>query len=276
MSIHEGPRRSIPLPLSPLVRPLVPPPPITAAPLPSRPTSEAPKSTGRDRRTLHRVVTVLGPSVRVEVRRPDGTRLHGIVEDCCWNGAAVRFGYASDPRIRVDQVGVVVVTSLRLPELTLRARVASAEPITSGGTRYGLQFLDEDELQRQVTPPWRRWFSRRRSPRFEPRDELAASISVRWRGGEARGRVLDVSKAGVGVELDLASARAAVVAHEVGVLLAFPGSGGTMRLRAIVRGAKQGTPSVRVGLELVHDTMYDSCRQRLEAWLARCAAGVRT
>lgn len=254
MSIPHGLSRSIPLPPSMLLRD-------------PEGGAHAPTWIGAaNRRRFHRVVLVHGPSVRIEIRRADGTRLHGVIEDCCWSGAAARFGYAADPNIRVDQVGLVIVTSLRLPELQLRARVASAQPLRTGGTRYGLQFLDEDELHRQVTPEWRRWFSRRHAPRYEPRDELAATISVRWRGGEARGRVVDVSTSGVGVELDLASARRAVVAREVGVLLAFPGSGGTMRLSATVRGAKQGTPSVRIGLEFVHDPMYAGCRERLEAW----------
>lgn len=257
MSPPEGQARSIPLPPASILR-LVGGPEVRGA-----------RPSGAERRRFHRVSLVHGPTVRVEVRRPDGARLHGIVEDCCWSGAAVRFGYATDPKIRVDQAGIVIVTGLRLPELTLKARVATAEPLQSGGTRYGLQFLEEDELHRQVTPEWRRWFSRRRHPRFEPRGELAATLTVTWRGGEARGRVVDVSVSGVGVELDVGSARSVVVAREVGVLLAFPGSGGTMRLRAAVRGAKQGTPSVRVGLEFVRDTMFDTCKQRLESWAER-------
>lgn len=264
MSFPDGRTRSIPLPRPSLLR------------LPGAPLGTGGGTAVGERRRFHRVAIVHGPPVRVEIRRPDGTRLFGVVEDCCWTGAAARFGYNADPNIRVDQVGVVIVTSLRLPDLTLRARVATAEPLQTGGTRYGLQFVDEDELHRQVTPEWRRWFSRRRHPRFEPRGELAATVTVTWRGGEARGRVVDASKSGLGVELDVASARSAVVAREVGVLLAFPGSGGTMRLRATVRGAKQGLPSVRVGLEFVTDTMYETCRQRLEAWTERLGAQARS
>lgn len=208
----------------------------------------------------------------MEVRRPDGTRLHGIVEDCSWAGAAVRFGYKDDPCIRPDQVGVVIVTSRYLPEVTLRARVATAESLANGGTRYGVQFLDHDELHRQVTPEWSRWFSRRRAPRFVPRDELAATLMVAWRGGEARGRVLDASVTGLGVELDLESARMAVVAREVAVLLAFPGSGGTLRLRATVRGAKQTSVRVRVGLEFLDDAGLAQARPRIEAWAERLRA----
>jgi len=257
-----GPTRTIPLPLAPLLR--------------AGALNTSSGGSAKNRRRFHRVVLVNGPSVRIEVRRPDGTRLRGIVEDCAWAGAAVRFGYNEDPRIRPDQVGVVIVTSLRMPDITLRARVASAEPLGSGGARYGLQFLDEDELHRQVTPEWRRWFSRRRAPRFEPRAELAATLTVSWRGGEARGRVLDASVAGLGVELDLESARMAVVAREVGVLLAFPGSGGTMRLRASVRGAKQGSARVRVGLEFQDDAGFAEARPRIEAWAERSRAPTRS
>jgi len=258
MQPPPGPTRTIPLPPSPLLR---------AGAMKPPPRRDAP-----NRRRFHRVVVVNGPCVRMEVRRPDGTRLHGIVEDCAWAGAAVRFGYNDDPHIRVDQVGVVIVTSLRMPDITLRARVASAEPLGNGGTRYGLQFLDHDELHRQVTPEWRRWFSRRRAPRFEPREELAATLTVGWRGGEARGRVLDASIAGLGVELDLESARQAVVAREVGVLLAFPGSGGTIRLRAAVRGAKHNSARVRVGLEFLDDAGFAQARTRIEAWAERLKA----
>lgn len=261
MQPSPGPTRTIPLTPAPLMRAGAMPPPF--------------RDTAANRRRFHRVVIVNGPCVRMEVRRPDGTRLHGIVEDCAWAGAAVRFGYKDDPRIRLDQVGVVIVTSLRLPDVTLRARVASAEPLGNGGTRYGLQFLDHDELHRQVTPEWRRWFSRRRAPRFEPREELAAKLTVAWRGGEARGRVVDASVAGLGVELDLESARQAVVAREVGVLLAFPGSGGTMRLRAAVRGAKQGSARVRVGLEFLDDAGFAQARSRIEAWAERLKSQAR-
>ncbi len=263
MNLPETRPRSIPLPRASLIR-------LVGAPQFATATVGA-LHTG-DRRRFHRVVFVNGPVVRMEVRRPDGTRLFGIVEDCCWTGAGVRFGYAADPNIRVDQVGIVMLTSIRLPEITLRARVTNTEPLVSGGTRYGMQFVDEDELRRQVTPAWRRWFSSRRTPRFAPRNELAATITLRWRGGEARGRVADVSVEGLAVLLDVESARAVVIAREVDMLLAFPGSGGTMRLRAKVRGAKQGTPSVRVGLEFVHDTMFETCRERLEVWTGKLSA----
>lgn len=263
MNVPESRPRSIPLPRASLMR-------LVGAPQ-LAPATVGASHTG-DRRRFHRVVLVNGPVVRMEVRRPDGTRLFGIVEDCCWTGAGVRFGYAADPNIRVDQVGIVMLTSIRLPEITLRARIASAEPLQSGGTRYGMHFIDEDELHRQVTPEWRRWFSSRRTPRFTPRSELAATITLRWRGGEARGRVADVSVDGLAVQLDVESARAVVIAREVGLLLAFPGSGGTMRLRAKVRGAKQGTPSVRVGLEFIHDAMFATYRDRLEAWTGKLSA----
>ncbi len=260
MNFPEGRIRSIPLPRSSLIR------------LAGEPTVPGAMPRASDRRRFHRVVMVHGPTVRMEIRRPDGTRLFGIVEDCCWSGAGVRFGYAADPNIRVGQIGVVMVTSLRLPDLSLRALVASAEPLQSGGTRYGLHFVDEDELRTQVTPEWRRWFSLRRSPRYEPRSDLAATVTVTWGGGKSRGRVGDVSLDGLAAHMDVESARSIVIAREVGLLLAFPGSGGTMRLRAKVRGAKQGTPTVRVGLEFVHDAMYAGCQQRLEDWTGRLSA----
>jgi hypothetical protein len=264
MSVPQGHPRSIPLPRASLMR---------LAGAPAQPALvHASLSPSGDRRRFHRIVLVNGPVLRMEVRRPDGTRLFGIVEDCCWTGAGVRFGYSADPNIRVDQGGRVVLTSNRLPDITLRARVASAEPLQSGGTRYGVQFVDEDEVRSQVTPEWRRFFSTRRAPRFIPRGELAATITLTWRGGEARGRVVDVSMGGLAVLLDVEAARAVVIAREVGVLLAYPGSGGTMRLRAKVRGAKQGTPSVRVGLEFARDAMLESCLQRLEDWTGRLSA----
>jgi hypothetical protein len=238
---------------------------------PPAPAHSAPSHSG-DRRRIHRVALVHGPVLRMEVRRPDGKRLFGIVEDCSWTGAGVRFTHAADPNIHVDQGGTVILSSIRLPDITLRARVASTEPLQSGGTRYGMQFVDEDEVRSQVTTEWRRFFSTRRNPRFAPRAELAATITLTWRGGEARGRVVDVSMEGLAVLVDLESARAVVIAREVGVLLAYPGSGGTMRLRAKVRGAKQGTSAVRIGLEFARDAMLESCLPRLEDWTGRLSA----
>jgi hypothetical protein len=246
--------RSIPMPLAPLVR---------SDPEPELTDEER---EARNRRRLYRVTLVNGPLVRVEVRKPDGTKFTGIVEDCCWTGTSVRFGPMADPLIRVDQVGVVIVASGKLPDLKLRARVATAERLRSGGTRYGLQFLDEDELHSQVTREWRRWFSRRRIPRFELPARLTASLFVSWRGGETRARVVDASLAGLGVEMDVESARAVVLAREVGLRLQFPGSGGAMRLRAGVRGTGAARIGIRVGLEFMTDTAFEGYRERLAAW----------
>lgn len=251
---------SIPMPLAPLVRHGAPDSPDAAA------NADDAERAAANRRRLHRVTLVHGPLVRIEVRVADGTVFTGIVEDCCWTGTSVRFGPMADPLIRADQVGVVVVASGGLPDLKLRARVATVEKLASGGTRYGLQFLDEDELHQQVTRPWRRWFSRRRTPRFAFAPNLSASLFVVWRGGEARARVVDVSLAGLGVELDVESARAAVLQREVSLRLQYPGSGGAMRLRANVRGTGSARVGVRVGLEFVEDAEFERHRERLAAW----------
>jgi hypothetical protein len=178
----------------------------------------------------------------------------------------------SDPRIKPDQVGVIVVTSLRLPDVQLRARCASAHALENGGTRYGLQFLDEQELERQVTPDWRRWFSQRRQPRFTPQGELEARVSVQWRGGTAYARVVDVSTDGLGIEVEVEPARAIVLARQVGLLLSFPGSQGVLRLNALVRGSKQGASGVRIGLEFLADELCELARPRLDPWIERLRA----
>ncbi|MBL8861667.1 MAG: PilZ domain-containing protein [Planctomycetes bacterium] len=223
-------------------------------------------------RRLHRVSLVHGPAIRLEVRRADGRKLVGVVEDICWSGVAVRFDLGSDPRIKPEQVGVVVVTALRLPDVELKARVASVDPLANGGTRYGLHFIDDEELRQRVTPEWRRWFSQRRRPRFTPRADLAAKVSVTWRGGSTYARVADASMEGLGVEVELGPARSIVLARTIGLLLSFPGSQGPLRLHAVVRGSKQGPDGVRLGLEYLPDDLLDLARPRLEAWIGRLRA----
>jgi hypothetical protein len=156
-----------------------------------------------------------------------------------------------------------------LPDVKLRARVASAQPLENGGTRYGLQFLDKEELVRQVTPEWRRWFSQRRKPRFTPAGDLDARASIAWRGGTTYARVADVSAEGIGVEVDVEPARSIVLAREVAVLLSFPGSRGVVRLPAVVRASKQGPACVRLGLEYLPGEEFDAARSRLDTWIER-------
>ena len=260
MNSPTGPLRSIPLPMASIVRSGDAAPRDLARPIPE------------NRRRLHRVSLVHGPAIRVEVRRADGRKLVGVVEDCCWSGLSVRFVMQNDPRIKPEQIGVIVVTSLRLPDVKLRARVASAQSLENGCTRYGLQFLDEEELVRQVTPEWRRWYSQRRKPRFTPMGDMEGRASIAWRGGTTYARIADVSGEGIGVEVDLEPARSIVLAREIALLLSFPGSRGVVLLPAVVRGSKQGPTGVRLGLEYLPGEELDAARSRLETWIERMQA----
>jgi hypothetical protein len=225
-----------------------------------------------ERRRFQRVVHVNGPAVRLEVRTASGRRVQGVCVDASFLGAAVRFTLAADPELLVGQSGKVVISMLRMPDLTLRARVVTSEAVSTGGRRYSFAFVDEDEVRQQITPAWARWFSRRRYVRVRPDEELGASLRLSWPNGQSRARLVDVSLGGVAIEVPLEQAHAIAVAREVNLLLAYPGSCGTMRLRASVRGATNIGLNVRLGLEYVRDAEYEHCRERLEAWTERLHA----
>lgn len=222
-----------------------------------------------ERRRCQRVVHVHGPAVRVEVRCADGRRVQGVCVDASFSGTAVRFTVAADPALQVGQGGKIVISMLRMPDVTVRARVVSVDSVLGSATRYGFAFLDDEELSQQLTPEWARWFSRRRHVRWRPQDELGASLQVTWGKGQARARVLDVSLGGMAIEVPITEAHAIVIAREVSLLLAYPGSRGTMKLRALVRGASNSGPNVRLGLEYVRDAEFELCRKRLESWTER-------
>ncbi len=225
-----------------------------------------------ERRRCQRVVHVHGPAVRVEVRCADGRRVQGVCVDASFSGAAVRFTIVADPALKVGQGGKIVISMLRMPDVMVRARVVSVDTVLGGTTRYGFAFMDDEELRQQLTPEWARWFSRRRQLRWRPQEELGASLRVTWGKGEARARLLDVSLGGMSVEVQIAEAHAIVIAREVSLLLAYPGSRGTMKLRALVRGASNSGPNVRLGLEYVRDAEFEVCQKRLEGWVERLQA----
>jgi len=231
-----------------------------------------PRRTSDERRRFQRVVHVNGPAVRMEVRTANGRRVQGVCVDASFLGAAVRFTLATDPALLVGQVGKVVVSMLRMPDLTLRARVVTVDALPTGAKRYCFAFVDEEEVRQQLTPEWARWFSRRRYVRVRPAEELGASLRLTWPNGQTRARLLDVSLGGVAIEIPLDQAHAIAVAREVCLLLAYPGSCGTMRLRAHVRGATNIGLNVRLGLEYVRDAEYEHCRERLESWTERLQA----
>lgn len=225
-----------------------------------------------ERRRFQRIVHVVGPAVRMEVRCANGRRVQGVCVDASFLGASVRFALADDPELLVGQSGKVVVSMLRMPDLTLRARVVTIDALPTGAKRYSFAFLDEEEVRKQLTPEWARWFSRRRYVRARPGEELGASLRLTWPNGQTRARLLDVSLGGVAVEVPIAQAHAIAVAREVVVLLAYPGSCGTMKLRAQVRGASNSGANVRLGLEYVRDAEFEHCRQRLAGWTERLQA----
>lgn len=229
-----------------------------------------------ERRRFQRVVHVHGPAVRLEVHCMDGRRKQGVCVDAAFSGAAVRFTAASDPELKVGQSGKVVVSMLRLPDLKLRARVLTIDPIEQGGSRYSFAFVDEDEVRSQLTPEWARWLSRRRYVRSRPHDEESTSLRLTWSTGRTRARLVDVSLGGVAIEIPLEQAHAIAIAREVCLLLAYPGSCGPMRLRAVVRGATNIGLNVRLGLEYVRDAEFEHCRARLEAWTERLQARAST
>jgi hypothetical protein len=192
--------------------------------------------------------------------------------DASFLGAAVRFTAAADPELQVGQASKVVVSMLRLPDLTLRANVVTVDPLENGAKRYSFTFVDEKEVRQQLTPEWARWFSRRRYVRTRPHEEMGATLRVTWGTSQARARLVDVSLGGVAIEIPLAQAHAIAVAREVNLLLAYHGSCGILRLRAHVRGATNIGLNVRLGLEYVRDADYEHCRERLEAWTDRLQA----
>jgi hypothetical protein len=213
-----------------------------------------------------RVACVNGPAVRVEVRYSDGTSMSGVCEDMAWSGAGVRFAAHSDPRLLPNETGVLVFRAHRLPDVPLHVRTVSASALEDGNTRYGFEFVREDELQARITAGWLRWFNRRRHLRVAPGGTAGARAVVGWAGGESWAWLREASFSGVSVELPLDAARLAARARQVEVGFTLPGTADPMRLRASVCNAVMDGQVARLGLRFVEDAEFEVWRPKLEAW----------
>ncbi|MHC4447767.1 MAG: PilZ domain-containing protein, partial [Planctomycetota bacterium] len=124
------------------------------------------------------------------------------------------------------------------------------------GYDYGLQFIDRDRLEGELTPELFRLFNRRGSYRVQPDPTKPVTVTVEVvpDGPRAHGRMVDISATGIGVHVPAAVEAALVAVSRIRVSFTLPTSDDPLCLEGIIRSRRLiGGEAVRYGILFMLD-----------------------
>ncbi len=203
----------------------------------------------RDGRVAYRVPRQGGANVEVAILCEDGRKATGECVDVSIGGAGVSLPRTKDLElVEGTKVRVRVHHMSRARGIEASAEVVTVAQIGSN-VRYGLRFVDINEVIQQVDSFYARWFNRRRSPRVMPDFTTKVTGSVKWSDGELSARIHDISMGGVGVLATLEQVAPLKIKARVEISLKLPNSPLPIVCRARIVGMKAFTKNVLVGLE---------------------------
>jgi len=203
----------------------------------------------RDGRGAYRVPKQPGANVEVGILCEDGRKATGECVDVSIGGAGVSLPRTKDLElIEGTKVRVRVQHMSRARGIEANAEVVTVAQ-TGASVRYGLRFVDVNEVIQQVDSFYARWFNRRRNVRVMPDFTTKVSGTVKWSDGELSARVHDISMGGVGVLATLDQVKPLKIKSRVEIALTLPNSPLPIVCRARIVGMKAFTKNVLVGLE---------------------------
>ncbi len=209
--------------------------------------------TRAEQRAQYRKRNSKSQSLEATLRVPKWDPLRVELIDLSVRGACVRIAFAQDRNLKVDDVVELVLGSMMRSEVCTAARVANITRDGESHIRYGLEFLNINNLYAQLDSFYSRHFNRRRHMRVVPTLDRKVQVKARWAGEEVTGHVYDISQAGVGIVLSKdSSARVAEVAM-LELTLKLPGFEEPLIGRAKVRHRTALNQNTLIGLEFELD-----------------------
>jgi hypothetical protein len=222
-----------------------------------------------DGRKHYRVTPDQQQSLDVTVQTADGQTFSAELLDITVEGAGTRFRRDAGPTLALGQAATLTFTSARLHQpIHVHAKVRSrAELGAFRSYRYGFEFDERDELQRQLSGEIFRLFNQRLSYRVEPDPaepiealislpELDAAAPHPVADSIARGQVKDICGIGAAVLLDRVVETTFAATDLVEVSFKLPLRSTDVRLMAWIRHRELQDEYVCYGLE------FDAARSK--------------
>lgn len=231
-------------------------------------------ATRAEQRAQYRKRNSKSQNIEATLRTPKWEPLRVELIDLSVRGASIRIPFVQDRNLKIGDVVELAIGSMMRSEVHTAARVTNISRENESHLRYGLEFLNINNLYAQLDGFYSRHFNRRRNVRVVPTLDRKVQLKARWGVDEVSGHVFDISETGVGVVLTKdSSARIA----EVGTLelsLRLPGVEGELTGRAHVRHRTAMNQHTLIGLEFDLDAPggFARFRQTLAEFVVRRAA----
>lgn len=170
------------------------------------------------------------------LRVPDLGDHHGELLDLTARGAGVCVQAAGAPLLAPGDVVELLFGRERCPRVSTPARVVGSSATGAGDRRYEVEFIDEGDLLPQLEAFCRASYDRRGCVRL-PIKGRHVGVSLRWPKGRCTATVSDLSEAGLGFSLPLASAVSLEPGQRVSTCFRLPGVPRPIEGPALVRHA---------------------------------------
>ncbi len=169
--------------------------------------------------------------------------------DLSVRGSCIRIAFAQDRNLKVGDVVELVIGSMMRNEVRTTARVANITRDGESHIRYGVEFLNVNNLYAQLDSFYARHFNRRRHVRVVPTLDRKVQVKARWSDDEVTGHVYDISQVGLGIVLSKDSSARAAEVEVLELTLKLPGFEGELKGRAKVRQRTALNQNTLLGLE---------------------------
>jgi hypothetical protein len=178
----------------------------------------------RDRRNKYRVEPEELGDVEVNLVLSSQRLLPGELINMSLDGNAVFFPAKEWPDLTPNErVMLKIVIPPSMKSITIDALVKDS--CMAGGKKLcRFQFAKPATFLQKLDPSLGEYFNRRKSFRVEPDQAEPIKVMLEWQGGFAQGRIIDISTAGMGLELDPELARTLGHADLLTLSFHLPGS----------------------------------------------------
>lgn len=235
----------------------------------------APKpATRAEQRAQYRKRNSKSQSIEATLRVPKWEPLRVELVDLSVRGACIRIPFAQDRNLKVDDVVEISIGSMMRSEVHTAARVANIGREGESHLRYGLEFVNINNLYAQLDSFYARQFNRRRNARVVPTLDRKVQVKARWGSDEVSGHVFDISESGMGLVLTKDSSARVAEVEALDVTMRLPGIDVELSGRARIRHRASLNQHTLLGLEFDLETPEGFARftTLLTEFVARRAA----
>ena len=214
-----------------------------------KPPTPATPATRAEQRAQYRKRNTKSTSLEATLRVPKWDPLRVELIDLSVRGACIRIAFAQDRNLKVDDLVELSIGSMMRNEVQTAARVANITRDGESHIRYGLQFVNVNNLYAQLDSFYARHFNRRRNVRVVPSLDRKVQVKARWAGEEVSGHVFDISASGIGIVLTKDSSARIADVPALELTLRLPGSASDCSGRATIRHRTPLNQHTLIGLE---------------------------